>query len=53
MKSMSRILALEGNIRVLAFQTLLSQLGFGMFYVVWQPYIISTGVSSKGSRSST
>ena len=45
MKSMSRILALEGNIRVLAFQTLLSQLGFGMFYVVWQPYIISTGVS--------
>jgi len=39
-----RSLALEGNIRVLAVQTLISQLGFGMFYVVWQPYILSTGV---------
>ncbi len=38
-------LALEGNIRVLALQTLVSQLGFGMFYVIWQPYILSTGVS--------
>ncbi len=28
-------LALEGNIRVLAVQTLISQLGFGMFYVIW------------------
>lgn len=37
-------LALEGNIRVLAVQTLVSQLGFGMFYVIWQPYILSTGV---------
>jgi MFS family permease len=37
-------LALEGNIRVLAVQTLISQLGFGMFYVIWQPYILSTGV---------
>jgi MFS family permease len=36
---------LKGNIRVLAVQTLISQLGFGMFYVVWQPYILSTGVT--------
>lgn len=37
-------LALEGNIRVLAAQTLVSQLGFGMLYVVWQPYLLSTGI---------
>jgi DHA1 family quinolone resistance protein-like MFS transporter len=42
--SLSRALALEGNIRVLAAQTLISQLGFGMFYVIWQPYLLSTGI---------
>jgi MFS family permease len=36
---------LKGNIRVLAVQTLISQLGVGMFYVVWQPYILSTGAT--------
>ncbi|MBN2336130.1 MFS transporter [Candidatus Bathyarchaeota archaeon] len=45
MKSLSRYLALEGNIRVLAAQALISQVGFGMFYVVWQPYLLSTGIS--------
>jgi MFS family permease len=35
----------EGNIRVLVVQTLVSQLGFGMFYVVWQPYLLATGIS--------
>lgn len=45
MRSLSRFLALEGNIRVLAAQTLISQIGFGMFYVVWQPYLLSTGIS--------
>ncbi len=44
MGSLSRALALEGNIRVLAAQTLISQLGFGMFYVIWQPYLLSTGI---------
>mgnify|MGYP006284740099 CR=1 FL=1 len=39
-----KYLALEGNIRVLAAQTLLSQIGFGMFYVIWQPYLLSTGI---------
>lgn len=29
---------------MLAVQTLVSQLGFGMFYVVWQPYLLSTGI---------
>lgn len=44
MGALGRYLALEGNIRVLAVQTLVSQLGFGMFFVVWQPYILSTGL---------
>jgi MFS family permease len=43
--SLSRYLALEGNIRVLAIQTLISQLGFGMLIVVWQPYMLSVGLS--------
>jgi MFS family permease len=41
----TKFLALEGNIRVLAAQTLLGQIGLGMFYVIWQPYILSTGVT--------
>ena len=45
MSSLSKYLALEGNIRVLALQTLISQLGFGMLFVVWQPYILSTGLT--------
>jgi len=45
MGSIARYLALEGNIRVMAVQTLVSGLGFGMFFVVWQPFILSTGVS--------
>jgi MFS family permease len=43
--SISKYLALEGNIRVLAVQILISQLGFGMLIVVWQPYILSLGLS--------
>jgi DHA1 family multidrug resistance protein-like MFS transporter len=45
MEKLSRFLALEGNIRVLAVQTLLSQIGLGMFYVIWQPYLLSTGMN--------
>jgi len=45
MGSIARYLALEGNIRVMAVQTLVSGLGLGMFFVVWQPLILSTGVS--------
>jgi MFS family permease len=45
MSSLSRYLALEGNIRVLAIQTLISQLGFGMLVVVWQPYLLSVGLT--------
>jgi MFS family permease len=32
----------------MAVQTLISQLGLGMFFVVWQPYILSRGVSVMG-----
>ncbi len=45
MKSISKYLALEGNIRVLAAQTFVSQIGLGMFYVIWQPYLLSTGIT--------
>lgn len=45
MKSVSKYLALEGNIRVLATQTFISQIGLGMFFVIWQPYMLSTGIT--------
>jgi MFS family permease len=45
LNSFLEVIALEGNIRILALQTLVSQVGFGMFYVVWQPFILSTGAS--------
>ncbi len=45
MERVTKFLALEGNIRILAVQTLLGQIGLGMFYVIWQPYILSTGVT--------
>jgi MFS family permease len=44
-EKLSRFLALEGNIRILAVQTLLGQIGLGMFYVIWQPYMLSTGIT--------
>ena len=45
MERISHFLALEGNIRVLAVQTFLSQIGLGMFYVIWQPYLLSTSIT--------
>ncbi len=45
MQRLSKFLALEGNIRVLAAQTFVSQIGLGMFYVIWQPYLLSTGIT--------
>lgn len=45
MEKLAKSLALEGNIRVLAVQTFISQLGLGMFYVIWQPYMLSTGIT--------
>jgi len=45
LRSLRSQLGWKGNVRVIAVQTLVSQLGFGMFSVVWQPYILSTGAS--------
>ncbi len=45
LRSLRNQLGWKGNIRVMAVQTLVSQIGFGMFYVVWQPYILSMGAS--------
>ena len=45
MSNSSKVSAFEGNIRVLVFQTIISQLGFGMFVVILQPYILSRGFS--------
>lgn len=45
MKSVTRFLGLEGNIRILAVQVLLGQLGLGMFHVIWQPYFLQTGLT--------
>jgi MFS family permease len=45
LKSISKYLVLEGNIRVLAAQTFVSQIGLGMFYVIWQPFLLSTGIT--------
>ncbi len=45
MKAIRRYITLEGNIKALAFQMFVSQIGFGMVYTVWQPFILSTGLS--------
>jgi MFS family permease len=45
MKAIRRYITLEGNIKPLAFQMFVSQIGFGMVYTVWQPFILSTGLS--------
>jgi DHA1 family multidrug resistance protein-like MFS transporter len=45
LEKLGRFLALEGNIRVLAMQAFISQIGLGMFFVIWQPYLLSTGIT--------
>jgi MFS family permease len=45
MGAIRRYIILEGNIKALAFQMFVSQIGFGMVYTVWQPFILSTGLS--------
>jgi MFS family permease len=45
MKAIRRYITLEGNIKALAIQMFVSQIGFGMVYTVWQPFILSTGLS--------
>jgi MFS family permease len=38
-------LALGGNIRIMAMRALVTEACFGMFYVVWQPYVIELGAT--------
>ncbi len=45
LRSLRNQLGWKGNVRVIAVQTLISRIGFGMFSVIWQPYILSTGAS--------
>lgn len=45
LRSLRSQLGWKGNVRVIAVQTLVSRIGFGMFLVVWQPYILSMGAS--------
>lgn len=41
----SRTLALERNIQVLVVEAVLTALSFGMFIVIWQPFVLSLGAS--------
>ncbi len=38
-------LALSENVNAMAVRSLVTELFFGMFYVVWQPYVISLGAT--------
>lgn len=38
-------LALGGNIRTMAVRALIAEACFGMFYVVWQPYLLELGAT--------
>ena len=40
-----RTLSLGVNIRVMALRALITEACFGMFYVVWQPYVIELGAT--------
>jgi len=41
----ARALALEKNIKVLVVESILLSLSFGMFIVIWQPFVLSLGAS--------
>ena len=43
-KDISSRFALEGNVLVLASHLFVSHIGFRMFYVIWQHFILSTGL---------
>lgn len=42
---LQRSLALKGNIRVLMVESLLGSAFYGMFYPIWQPFVLSLGAS--------
>ena len=45
MSALLRSLGVEGNIKVMAAQTLVGMIGFGALFALWQPYVLSTGLT--------
>lgn len=45
LEDLRRTLELGGNIRIMAVCALITEACFGMFYVVWQPYVIELGAT--------
>ena len=45
MGSLLRSFGVEGNIKVLVAQTLIGMIGFGALFALWQPYVLSTGLT--------
>jgi DHA1 family tetracycline resistance protein-like MFS transporter len=45
MSALLRSLGVEGNIKVMVAQTLVGMIGFGALSAVWQPYVLSTGLT--------
>jgi MFS family permease len=45
LQELRRTLALGVNIRIMALRALITEACFGMFYVVWQPYVIELGAT--------
>jgi DHA1 family tetracycline resistance protein-like MFS transporter len=38
-------LGVKGNIKIMAVQTIIGMIGFGAIFAVWQPYVLSTGLT--------
>jgi MFS family permease len=45
MSALLRSLGIEGNIKVMVAQTLVGMIGFGAIFAIWQPYVLSTGLT--------
>jgi len=42
---LKRVLALKGNIRILLVQSIIGAVGYGIFFPIWQPFVLSLGAS--------
>jgi MFS transporter, DHA1 family, tetracycline resistance protein len=45
MSALLRSLGIEGNIKVMVAQTIVGMVGFGAIFALWQPYVLSTGLT--------
>ncbi len=45
MSALLRSLGVEGNIKIMAAQTIIGMIGFGAIFAVWQPYVLSSGLT--------